>query len=111
MTLGGNKGCYFAEYGCPDRSASLPHTGYIHHDDYAERALNASYVEHNCLSRALPQYRYCGSHVDYPYTSIFLPTGNALMSSCTRFINQSVSVSCKTDLLHIVVAIIYPPSF
>ncbi|XP_022320151.2 uncharacterized protein LOC111122626 isoform X1 [Crassostrea virginica] len=94
MTLGGNKGCYFAEYGCPDRSASLPHTGYIHHDDYAERALNASYVEHNCLSRALPQYRYCGSHVDYPYTSIFLPTGKTVTAGGGCWIQMD---ACAAD--------------
>lgn len=75
MTVGGHEGCYFAEYGCPDHSHSLPKVGLIHHDAYAEHSLNALHNEHNCLSRAFPQYRYCGSHVDYPYTSIFLPTG------------------------------------
>lgn len=94
MTVGGHEGCYFAEYGCPDHSHSLPKVGLIHHDAYAEHSLNALHNEHNCLSRAFPQYRYCGSHVDYPYTSIFLPTGIALLSFMYRLVFHRLKYNC-----------------
>lgn len=94
MTVGGHEGCYFAEYGCPDHSHSLPKVGLIHHDAYAEHSLNALHNEHNCLSRAFPQYRYCGSHVDYPYTSIFLPTGIALLSFMYRLVFHRLRYNC-----------------
>lgn len=93
MTVGGHEGCYFAEYGCPDHSHSLPKVGLIHHDAYAEHSLNALHNEHNCLSRAFPQYRYCGSHVDYPYTSIFLPTGKTTTAGGGCWIQMDACVA------------------
>lgn len=95
MTVGGHEGCYFAEYGCPDHSLSLPKVGLIHHDAYAEQTLNALHNEHNCLSRAFPQYRYCGSHLDYPYTSIFLPTGIYLLLYTAWFYIYSSTIVVK----------------
>lgn len=88
MTLGGNAGCFFADFGCPDHNHHLPKTGNIYHDYYAERAQNASHVQQNCLLRPLAQYRYCGSHENYPITSIFLPTGIVifnLLSTITKY--------------------------
>ncbi|XP_070203947.1 uncharacterized protein [Littorina saxatilis] len=69
MTIGA-EGCYFAEYGC--RSTT---PGIIHRDTYAEAHENASHSEAHCLRRASPQWIYCGSPVDRPYTSIYGPTG------------------------------------
>ncbi|XP_061184339.1 uncharacterized protein LOC133192335 [Saccostrea echinata] len=94
MTLGGNQGCFFAEYGCPDHNYHVPKTGIIHHDAYAERERNGSNVQQNCLSRALAQYRYCGSHADYPYTSIFLPTGKTVTAGAGCWIQMD---ACAAD--------------
>ncbi|OWF40931.1 hypothetical protein KP79_PYT15959 [Mizuhopecten yessoensis] len=71
MTLGGF-GCYFAQYGCPKHGSY--HVGFIR-DKWAEQHQNAAHDENACLSRALAEWRYCGSDETFPYTSIYLPTG------------------------------------
>ncbi|XP_071134151.1 uncharacterized protein [Mytilus edulis] len=72
MTLGGD-GCYFATYGCP-RVKSMA-SGFIR-DSWAEQHVNGAHDESACLSRALPQWRYCGSDPAYPLASIYKPTGH-----------------------------------
>lgn len=72
MTLGG-EGCFFAQYGCPKFGDH--NTGFIR-DSYAEKTQNAAHDENACLSRAFPQWIYCGGNYTYPYTSIYRPTGN-----------------------------------
>ncbi|KAK7087274.1 uncharacterized protein [Littorina saxatilis] len=64
------KGCYFAEWGCQS-----PHAGYIHRDGWAEQHENGANSEAACLRRASPEWVFCGSPVDRPFTSIYGPTG------------------------------------
>lgn len=75
-------GCFMAEWGCPlHRGPADGHvltTGHIYRDTYAEQHLNASYNEEKCLSRAIAQWRYCGSNSNHPITSIYRPTGRFL---------------------------------
>lgn len=71
MTLGG-AGCYFAQYGCPKYHNY--HVGFVR-DTWAEQHQNAGHNEKVCLSRAVAEWRYCGSDTLYPITSIYLPTG------------------------------------
>ncbi|XP_052088855.1 uncharacterized protein LOC127725717 isoform X2 [Mytilus californianus] len=72
MTLGGD-GCYFATYGCP-RVKSMA-SGFFR-DSWAEQHVNGAHDESACLSRALPQWRYCGSDPAFPMASIYKPTGH-----------------------------------
>lgn len=74
MTLGG-VGCYFAQYGCPKHG--IHHVGFIR-DVWAEAHQNAANDEKACLSRALSQWRYCGSSLTSPIVSIYRPTGDKL---------------------------------
>lgn len=70
MTVGGD-GCFFADYGCTTEAA-----GSIHRDTWAEQNQNAANDEQACLSRAAPQWQYCGAPPDRPITSIYRPTGS-----------------------------------
>ncbi|KAK6189830.1 hypothetical protein SNE40_001817 [Patella caerulea] len=69
MTFGGD-GCFFADYGC--KNDNRPR---FERDYYAEQHENGSTSEASCLRRAAPQWKFCGSQRDKPYTSIFRPTG------------------------------------
>ncbi|XP_033748256.1 uncharacterized protein LOC117333194 isoform X2 [Pecten maximus] len=77
MTLGGF-GCYFAQYGCPKHNTY--HVGFIR-DTWAEQHQNAGHDEKACLSRAVAEWRYCGSDSTYPLTSIYLPTGKRVTAA------------------------------
>ncbi|CAC5401409.1 unnamed protein product [Mytilus coruscus] len=66
MTLGGD-GCYFAWYGCPKLGEES--RGRFQYDR------NGAKNEATCLSRAIAQWRYCGSNPSFPVVSIYSPTG------------------------------------
>ena len=74
MALGGD-GCYFAQYGCPKHG--IHRVGFIR-DVWAEAHQNAANDEQACLSRALPEWIYCGSSLSSPIVSVYRPTGNIL---------------------------------
>ncbi|CAC5376561.1 unnamed protein product [Mytilus coruscus] len=66
MTLGGDD-CYFAWYGCPKLGEAS--RGRFQVDK------NCAKDEATCLSRAVAQWRYCGSNPSFPVFSIYSPTG------------------------------------
>ncbi|XP_063404586.1 uncharacterized protein LOC134688049 [Mytilus trossulus] len=90
MTLGGN-GCYFATYGCP-RVKSMA-SGFIR-DAWAEQHVNGAHDESACLSRALPQWRYCGNDPAFPLASIYKPTGQIKVAGAGCWIKTQ---KCPTD--------------
>lgn len=64
MTLGGDD-CYFAWYGCPKLGQA----------SRGRFDRNGAKDEATCLSRAIAQWRYCGSNPSFPVVSIYSPTG------------------------------------
>ncbi|XP_053396026.1 uncharacterized protein LOC128556126 [Mercenaria mercenaria] len=72
-------GCFMAFYGCPKHGGPADghvlHTGKINRDYFAEQHQNAAHDEDKCLTRAVAQWRYCGSSRNHPITSIYRPTG------------------------------------
>lgn len=70
-----------AKYGCPKHGGPADghvlHTGSIVRDHYGEQHGGAT-DEEKCLSRALPQWVYCGSSRNHPITSIYRPTGTII---------------------------------
>ncbi|CAG2195127.1 unnamed protein product [Mytilus edulis] len=90
MTLGGD-GCYFATYGCP-RVKSMA-SGFIR-DAWAEQHVNGAHEESACLSRALPQWRYCGSDPAFPLASIYKPTGHIKVAGAGCWIKAQ---KCPAD--------------
>ncbi|XP_060064703.1 uncharacterized protein LOC132545051 [Ylistrum balloti] len=101
MTLGGF-GCYFAQFGCPKYHNY--HVGFVR-DKWAEQHQNAAHDEHKCLSRALAEWKYCGSDPTYPYTSIYLPTGRRVTAGggCWIYITNcpaDPSVNTPHDLFY-----------
>ena len=71
-------GCFMAEWGCPDHKGPadghILTSGILFRDSYAEQH-GGHDIEEQCLKRALAQWRWCGSHVNHPVTSIYRPTG------------------------------------
>ncbi|CAG2228783.1 unnamed protein product [Mytilus edulis] len=65
MTLGGDD-CYFAWYGCPKLGQA----------SRGRFDRNGAKDEATCLSRAIAQWRYCGSNPSFPVVSIYSPTGH-----------------------------------
>lgn len=64
-------GCWFVVSGC----TAHPNAIGTYRDSYGETHDDAANSEIKCFQRAVPQWKYCGSHNNEQVAAIYGPTG------------------------------------